>query len=143
MSLTNDARLVIEAFGPEHERSQVEDAAVRLATAYIEASKVDGGGCPFCGAEICETHALGVYYMCGTAKGGYGQSGYCRLQQIATLTARWAEEQERRSETVAMCEQLSAELADHKRRLMEQSAVLNSVRQERDAYKRRVLNLPE
>ena len=42
-----------------------------------------------------------------------------------------------------MCEQLSAELADHKRRLMEQSAVLNAVRQERDAYKRRVLNLPE
>lgn len=51
MSLTDDARLVVEAFGPEHERSQVEDAAVRIATAYIEAGRVEGNGCPWCGAE--------------------------------------------------------------------------------------------
>ena len=121
MSLTNDARLVIEAFGPEHERSQVEDAAVRLATAYIEAGKVEGGGCQFCGAP----EASEVSMECGTwwdVFDGWVRSEQCRDSQIARMTARLAT--------------VSAELADHKRRLMEQSAVLNAVRQARDELKR-------
>lgn len=143
MSPTDDAKLVVDSeLGPQQCRTVVTvptdvwKAAARLATAYVEAGGVDGGGCPWCGASLSfdgAGHGDERIYDCGSIsdpmRAGKTQTTQCKDRQIATLTARLAT--------------MSADLAEHKRRLMEQSAVLNAVRQERDAYKRRVLNLPE
>ena len=124
MSLTDDARLVVDSGLGPHKFNHIATvsvdswkAAVRLATAYIEAGRVDGGECPRCGAVAAWCTVEAKQWQCGSHSRS-GQTERCKDIQIANLTARLAT--------------VSAELADHKRRLGEQSATLNAVRQERD-----------
>ena len=121
MSLTDDARLVVESELGPHKFNHIAtvsvdswNAAVRLATAYIEAGKLDGDGCPRCGCELLETLITSRRFACGVVDHGQQQDGGryvteattgCLRNQIANLTARLAT--------------VSAELAEHKRRLME------------------------
>ncbi len=159
MSLTDDAKLVVEAFSGQmadgvHYVYSPESikAAVRLATAYIEAGGVEGGECPWCGAA----RHYEERYECGSWVAepktcGPWQTIECKDRQIANLTARMATvsaerddaaenariEANNTNEWMKRFASSEAELADHKRRLLEQSATLNAVRQERDELKRK------
>lgn len=147
MSLDDDARLVVETVGKLRQApgplsvlpDGYDEACLRLAKAVLDADEAVDGGCEFCGAAA-KPDFDDVAMTCGSwwdVFDGWVRSKECIDRQIAHLTAKLAEESERRSETVAMCSQLQSELADHQQRLMRQSAELNAVRQERDELKRK------
>lgn len=110
MSLTDDARLVVDDFAKFVDglsyyapNPEAVKASVRLATAYIEAGRVDGGGCLTCGG-------------CGSVdSGGFTPYGSpidvpcpdCGTEdkdrQIAILTARLATVSAERDSLQIMC----------------------------------------
>ncbi len=135
MSLTDDARLVVDSELGPHKFNNIATvsadswkAAVQLARAVLDAVDERECGCKVCGEPL----PYRIRYEGEAAPIDTGTCGpeyrlECRSRQIANLTARLAT--------------VSADLAEHKRRLLEQSATLNSVRQSRDEYKRRLLGL--
>lgn len=119
MTLTDDARLVVEAFSGQmadgvHYVYSPESikAAVRLATAYIEAGRVDGGECPRCGAERMwqvsnsENGVTIDRFECGTKRvcdNAPEPTAICKDRKIAILTARLATVQEELDRLTVMC----------------------------------------
>ena len=134
MSLTDNAKLVVESFsgqmadGVHYVYSpEAIKAAVQLARAVMDAVEEREGVCPYCRAVTIYCEPDLTEWKCGSHSRNH-QSDECKDRQIAILTARLAT--------------VSADLAEHKRRLLEQSAVLNSVRQEREELKQRIAASP-